>query len=147
MEDWIGSRVAWCSRPLRTAPRSVYIADGRKRATFPDLSYCWAMYLRVMKRNLEFGEVVPHDDRLTSTTGGMDGRQCPTAVAEHLTSLPSFPPDRSSCATKSSSGGRSGDGAAILPFRRRVRTWLASNHAKRSELLVGLYKKLRPIAG
>jgi uncharacterized protein YndB with AHSA1/START domain len=26
--------------------------------------YCWAMYLRVLKRYLEFGEIVPYEDRL-----------------------------------------------------------------------------------
>jgi uncharacterized protein YndB with AHSA1/START domain len=26
--------------------------------------YCWAMYLRILKRNLEFGEEVPYEDRL-----------------------------------------------------------------------------------
>ena len=28
-------------------------------------SYCWAMYLRVLKRNIEFGEQVPYEKRLT----------------------------------------------------------------------------------
>ncbi len=27
-------------------------------------SYCWAMYLRLLKRYVEFGEVVPYEDRL-----------------------------------------------------------------------------------
>jgi uncharacterized protein YndB with AHSA1/START domain len=27
-------------------------------------SYCWAMYLRILKRNLEFGEEVPYEERL-----------------------------------------------------------------------------------
>jgi len=26
--------------------------------------YCWAMYLRLLKRYVEFGEVVPYEDRL-----------------------------------------------------------------------------------
>ena len=26
--------------------------------------YCWAMYLRILKRNLEFGEQVPYETRL-----------------------------------------------------------------------------------
>jgi hypothetical protein len=26
--------------------------------------YCWAMYLRVLKRHLEFGERVPYEKRL-----------------------------------------------------------------------------------
>lgn len=26
-------------------------------------SYCWAMYLRILKRNLELGEFVPYDER------------------------------------------------------------------------------------
>ncbi|GAA0879143.1 hypothetical protein GCM10009119_21110 [Algoriphagus jejuensis] len=27
-------------------------------------NYCWAMYLRILKRNLEFGEEVAYEDRL-----------------------------------------------------------------------------------
>jgi hypothetical protein len=27
-------------------------------------SFCWAMYLRLLSRALEFGEFVPYDDRL-----------------------------------------------------------------------------------
>ena len=27
-------------------------------------SYCWAMYLRILKRNIEFGETVDYDQRL-----------------------------------------------------------------------------------
>ena len=27
-------------------------------------NYCWAMYLRVLKCNVEFGETVPYEDRL-----------------------------------------------------------------------------------
>jgi hypothetical protein len=26
--------------------------------------YCWAMYLRLLKRYVEYGEVVPYEDRL-----------------------------------------------------------------------------------
>jgi len=26
--------------------------------------YCWAMYLRILRRNLEFGEFVPYEKRL-----------------------------------------------------------------------------------
>jgi hypothetical protein len=26
--------------------------------------FCWAMYLRIMKRNLEYGETVPYERRL-----------------------------------------------------------------------------------
>ena len=29
-------------------------------------NYCWAMYLRILKRYLEFGEKIPYDDRLNS---------------------------------------------------------------------------------
>jgi hypothetical protein len=28
-------------------------------------SYCWAMYLRILKRYLEFGETVPYEERLS----------------------------------------------------------------------------------
>ena len=28
-------------------------------------TYCWAMYLRILRRNLEFGEQVPYSERLS----------------------------------------------------------------------------------
>ena len=31
---------------------------------FRESSYCWAMYLRILKRYLEFGETVPYENRL-----------------------------------------------------------------------------------
>ena len=33
-------------------------------AHFKSSSYCWAMYLRILKRFLEKGEVIPYSDRL-----------------------------------------------------------------------------------
>jgi len=27
-------------------------------------SYCWAMHLRILKQNIEFGETVPYESRL-----------------------------------------------------------------------------------
>jgi hypothetical protein len=29
-------------------------------------SYCWAMYLRLLKRHVERGELVPYEDRLNA---------------------------------------------------------------------------------
>ena len=31
---------------------------------FRTSSFCWAMYLRILKRNIEFGEEVPYENRL-----------------------------------------------------------------------------------
>ncbi len=65
-EDWTGTRVGF-----RLAP-----ADGHTQVRFyhegwPDGNehyriscFCWAMYLRILKRHLEYGESVPYEDRL-----------------------------------------------------------------------------------
>ena len=65
-EDWQGTRVG-------------FRLDDNKGGTlvrfhhtdWPELSehyriscFCWAMYLRLLKRYVEFGEVVPYEDRL-----------------------------------------------------------------------------------
>ena len=64
--DWQGTRLAF----LLTE------SDAGTEVTFRHLNwpeanehyriscYCWAMYLRLMKRCVEYGEVVPYEDRL-----------------------------------------------------------------------------------
>ncbi len=66
VEDWTGTRVGF----------QLASADGATQVRFhhlgwPKLSehyrvscYCWAMYLRVLKRYLEHGERVPYEQRL-----------------------------------------------------------------------------------
>jgi hypothetical protein len=36
----------------------------RDGVTHGESSYCWAMYLRLLRRNVEAGEVVPYAQRL-----------------------------------------------------------------------------------
>lgn len=66
MPDWVGSRVGFVLEEdgSRTQVRFYHTGwpapDGHYRTS----SYCWAMYLRVLKRHLEFGETVPYEDRL-----------------------------------------------------------------------------------
>jgi len=64
--DWTGTRVA-----LRLAPRGDltqvefrHLGWPEANAHFRTSSYCWAMYLRLLKRYLEVGEVVPYPRRL-----------------------------------------------------------------------------------
>jgi uncharacterized protein YndB with AHSA1/START domain len=65
--DWMGSRVGF-----RLAPQGASKAEVRFYHTgWPEVnqhfrvsSYCWAMYLRILKRHLEHGEVVPYEKRL-----------------------------------------------------------------------------------
>jgi len=64
--DWAGTRLVF-----RLAEK-----DGTTEVDFQHLgwptenehyrisSYCWAMYLRLLRRYVEFGEVVPYEDRL-----------------------------------------------------------------------------------
>ena len=65
--DWIGTRVG-----CRLQPEG----ENKTRVIFRHLGwpeqnehwrvscYCWAMYLRILRRNLEFGEFVPYEKRL-----------------------------------------------------------------------------------
>ena len=65
-EDWRGTRVG-------------FVLDGQEGVTqlrfhhvgWPDANehyrvscHCWALYLRVLRRNLEYGEMVPYEARL-----------------------------------------------------------------------------------
>jgi len=65
-EDWRGTRVGFLLEPH----------DGGTRVSFHHLGwpennehyrvscFCWAMYLRLLKRYVESGEVVPYEERL-----------------------------------------------------------------------------------
>jgi uncharacterized protein YndB with AHSA1/START domain len=64
--DWLGTRVGF----------RLSVANGSTQVHFHHLGwpqhsdhyrtscYCWAMYLRILKRYLEHGEEVPYDQRL-----------------------------------------------------------------------------------
>ncbi|MDZ4863945.1 MAG: SRPBCC domain-containing protein [Gemmatimonadota bacterium] len=66
MDDWRGTRVRF---DLEGAAGSTHLRFGHLgwpgvMAHLQSSSYCWAMYLRILKRYLEFGERVPYDRRL-----------------------------------------------------------------------------------
>jgi uncharacterized protein YndB with AHSA1/START domain len=64
--DWVGTRVA-----LRLEPRGTTTWVRFAHTGWPDANehyrvscHCWAMYLRVLRRSLEYGESVAYEDRL-----------------------------------------------------------------------------------
>jgi hypothetical protein len=64
--DWMDSRVGF---QLSSGPEAVdvkFYHKGWKEANdhYYISSYCWAMYLRIMKRYVEFGEFVEYEQRL-----------------------------------------------------------------------------------
>ena len=65
-DDWIGSRVAFQLEAGAGATQVRFSHRGWPGATehFRISSYCWAMYLRILRRHLEHGEVVPYEARL-----------------------------------------------------------------------------------
>lgn len=66
MPGWQGSRVGARFAPVPGGTEVRFYHRGWPEASdhFRVSSYCWAMYLRILKRHLEFGEVVPYADRL-----------------------------------------------------------------------------------
>ena len=67
MPDWVGTRVRFELEPSSDATTQLRFAHrGWPRATahYRVSSYCWAMYLRLLRRTVETGEVVPYAQRL-----------------------------------------------------------------------------------
>jgi uncharacterized protein YndB with AHSA1/START domain len=65
--DWLNTRVGCELRPEgRESTRVIFYHSGWPAANqhWRVSCYCWAMYLRVMRRYLEHGESVPYDQRL-----------------------------------------------------------------------------------
>jgi uncharacterized protein YndB with AHSA1/START domain len=65
-EDWMGTSVAFALEPARSGTRVRFSHTGWRSENehFRVSSYCWAMYLRLMRRFTEAGEVVPYVDRI-----------------------------------------------------------------------------------
>ncbi len=66
--DWIGTRVG-----LRLEPRDAVTWVRFHHTRWPSANEhyrvsgnCWAMYLRILRRSLEHGEMVPYEDRLNA---------------------------------------------------------------------------------
>ncbi len=66
-EDWLGTRVG-CrlhSEPNGSTRVNFYHQGWLEPNEHWRVScYCWAMYLRILRRNVEFGEFVPYEKRL-----------------------------------------------------------------------------------
>lgn len=66
MPEWLGTRVSFVLEERDGATWMRFAHTGWNDASehFRITSFCWAMYLRILRRNLEFGETVPYERRL-----------------------------------------------------------------------------------
>lgn len=65
-KDWNGSKVGFRLIDKNKMTEVHFYHTGWKEDNehYRISSFCWAMYLRILKRNLEFGEFVQYSDRL-----------------------------------------------------------------------------------
>lgn len=65
-KDWRGTKVGFVlqSNNGKTNVEFYHTGWPHSNEHYKISSYCWAMYLRILKRNLEFGEKVPYEKRL-----------------------------------------------------------------------------------
>ena len=65
-DDWRGSRVRFdlSPTPLGTSVRFTHAGWPEAHAHYRTSAHCWALYLRLLRRYVETGHVVPYDDRL-----------------------------------------------------------------------------------
>jgi hypothetical protein len=66
MDDWMGTRVGVSLKPTGSGTEVSFRHSGWAEVTphFRTSSCCWAMYLRILRRHIEHGEVVPYEERL-----------------------------------------------------------------------------------
>ena len=64
--EWIGTKVGFelSATPVGTEVRFRHAGWPRESEHFRVSSYCWAMYLRILRRHIEHGESVPYARRL-----------------------------------------------------------------------------------
>ena len=64
--DWLGTRVGFNLKENKDTTLVLFHHLGwpENNDHYQTSCFCWAMYLRLLKRYVEFGEVVPYDDRL-----------------------------------------------------------------------------------
>ncbi len=66
--EWIGTRVGFELKPLaggkETLVKFYHRAWPAETENWRVSCYCWAMYLRILRRHLEHGESVPYERRL-----------------------------------------------------------------------------------
>lgn len=65
--DWTGTRVGFELTPSDAGTRVSFYHRGWPEANehYRISCHCWAMYLRILRRYLEYGETVPYGERLT----------------------------------------------------------------------------------
>ncbi len=65
-EDWLGTRVGFQLDEQNgvTQVRFQHLGWPEANEHYRGSCYCWAMYLRLLKRYVEFGEIVPYENRL-----------------------------------------------------------------------------------
>jgi uncharacterized protein YndB with AHSA1/START domain len=65
-DEWIGTRVGFRLALLGDHTQVSFWHSGWKEEThhFGTSTFCWAMYLRLLRRYLERGETVPYEERL-----------------------------------------------------------------------------------
>jgi uncharacterized protein YndB with AHSA1/START domain len=65
-EDWLGTRVRFLLDEKDGVTQVRFQHSGWPEANehYSVSCYCWAMYLRLLKRYVEQGEVTPYEDRL-----------------------------------------------------------------------------------
>lgn len=64
--DWAGTKVGFTLTPIARGTQVRFRHTGWAEANehYRTSSFCWAMYLRILKRWLEHGETVPYERRL-----------------------------------------------------------------------------------
>lgn len=64
--DWMGTSVRFELSPLQEKVQLRFFHKGWALSNdhYFISNYCWAMYLRILKRHVEFGELVAYEDRL-----------------------------------------------------------------------------------
>ena len=65
--DWIGTRVGFELEGSKKSTQVRFHHTGwpANNDHYRISCFCWAMYLRILKRHLEFGETVPYEERLS----------------------------------------------------------------------------------
>jgi len=65
-DDWLGTKIGFnlINRQGKTDVNFYHTGWPQKNEHYKISSYCWAMYLRILKRHLEYGEWVPYEKRL-----------------------------------------------------------------------------------
>jgi uncharacterized protein YndB with AHSA1/START domain len=64
--DWVGTRVGFHLQPAGDGSQVKFYHTGwpTPNEHWRISCYCWAMYLRILRRYLEHGETVPYEQRL-----------------------------------------------------------------------------------